>query len=355
MSSAVQLLNRIGALISKGELMNLDDLKEFSVPKTGNRLRTDLDTMVVKDEYMAEGFLYERKIHMIYADPAAGKSTVAQQVAIELSAGRPLFGSLVVARPFRVYYIQLEGDYEESINRGQLMEKSGPINCENLCWDDTLVGLNVLNKESVDKLIENIRLYMPEPDLIIIDPIYQAIVGDLSKPEIAAAYCHFSSYLRHYFKCALLHIHHTPKESFDQTGAKIERQTFFGSQWFAAHMNAMYYLKTVDKKRGKTALYNKKQRNGNMLREIDLTFDLESHTVYIEREPSNMTGRERVLDYLKQCKRAGNKPSIYEIMEGCQLTCTWARNLTVNLVKNGLVEVTKSNKGLKLYEILGQF
>lgn len=322
------------------------------------KFKEDFYNLNTEQAPLAEGFLYKHKVHMLYADPGAGKSTITQQLALELAAGKPVFKVLDVPHPMKVYYIQLEGDLAESIERMRLMSGFGTEgfvepNFDNLYWDRDHVGLNVIDQTQVTRLINDIMEIMPEPDLIIIDPIYQAIVGDLSKPEVPMAYCRFSAFIRNIFNCAILHVHHTPKESADKNGDIIKRQTFYGSQWFAAHMNSMYYLDAVNKKTGKTVLYNKKQRNSNMLPEIQLSYDVETHSVYIEQDEKKMDGRERFMHFINESKKQDRWVSIYDIMEETLLACSYCRNLIGNLKKNKVLGERISNKGKKMYQILG--
>lgn len=326
--------------------------------ETVNPLEYDFYNLKTEQLALAEGFLYRYKVHMLYADPGVGKSTLTQQLSLELSSGRPVFGSLAVSQPFKVYYLQLEGDMEETIERMRLMsgyetDKFQKPNFDNLYWDNSHVGLNVMDQGQVIALARDIMKKMPDCDLVIIDPIYQAIVGDISKPEVATGYCRFSSMLQTMLNCAILHVHHTPKQQVNKDGESVDRETFYGSQWFAAHMNSMYYLKQMDKKNGKSILYNKKQRNSNNMAEILLTYDIETHSVYIEDDLTNMTGHERVVHYLRECKKTDFKPSLYQIKDAVKLSHAYVRHVNEQLFKSGMLTSHKMKSGLKLYEILG--
>ena len=324
-----------------------------AAPHHGAALEVDIRTLDTNINALVEGFIYEKSIHIIYADPGSGKSTIAMQIIAALSSGTKLFGELEVPKPRNVYYIQLESSYEETIERLRLVEKSIPINHGNLWIDDYLKGVNVVKEEQALAVIQRIEQNCVLPELIIIDPIYAAVAGGLSKDEVGSAFCRFSSMLQDYFKCSILHFHHTSKDTYAQDGQKINRDnSFYGSQWLAAHPHNMYHLTVPDKtKHDRVTLYMKKSRNSNLLPEIMLHFDPETQTNYIERDPLQMSGKEKAIFFLRKFKEADAWPSFYDIMDKAKLSQSHLRRIFDGLFKDGMLLYKTTEKGKKLYQL----
>ena len=56
-------------------------------PVTGSNLKDLVDSPKEKRPIIAQGFLHEKSVIMIAADPGTGKSLIALQAALQLSAG----------------------------------------------------------------------------------------------------------------------------------------------------------------------------------------------------------------------------------------------------------------------------
>lgn len=335
--------------------MQFEHLKQAQ-PYHGAVIGIDIESLDTTQVPLVEGFLYEKSIHLIYADPGVGKSTIAIQLAASLSSGTKLFGQLDVPRPRRVYYIQMESSYEETIDRLRLIKETVPMNFGNLWIDDKLKGVNVCKEEHGRMVIDRIRENCIIPELVIIDPIYAIVSGGLSKDDVASSFCRFSSLLQSELDCAVLHLHHTSKDVYSQDGKKIDRDnSFYGSQWLAAHPHNMFHLTKPDPKRhDRVTLYRKKSRNANLLPEIMLHFDAETHTNYIETDPTQMSGKEKVIHFLRKYKESGAAvwPSFYDIQDKVQLSQSHLRRVIEGLCSDGLLESRKTEKGKKVYQLI---
>lgn len=284
----------------------------MSTLKTGSTLLDDLDNLQIVSHPLVEDFLYHPKITMLAADPGTGKSLIALQLALSLSSATPLFGVLGVPKPVRVYYLQLEGDYEEFIERMRSMRQVIPLDAEYLCWDTTPV-LNVFDSTHREQLFKRIHSW-GKPDLIIVDPIYRAVSGGLSKDEPASAFVAFSSQMKAEFDCAQLLIHHTHRPSKDRDGFKVaEDDPFYGSQWLKAHVDVSYHLEHAHTSGSSSTLTNKKSRGANVLKKLSLTYHPETMTcemVFTAQEGDALT---RILAYIAFCKQQGKETDFYEV------------------------------------------
>src|SRR3990167_1938779 len=205
--------------------------------RSGDALQADLDTLQVAHHPLVEGLLYQGHTTFIAGEPGGGKSIVATQLALSLSSGSAAFGTLAVAAPRRVYYLQLEGSYPDTIDRIRRMLTKVPVTPANLAWDFR-TGLDLLDPNQASQLLTDITSWAV-PDLLVIDPLYQAVFGELSAELPTKALLRFLDRARMMFpSCAILLIHHTRKTSYGSDGKKIqEADPFYGSQWLKAYVD----------------------------------------------------------------------------------------------------------------------
>ena len=316
--------------------------------RTGADLRKDLANLEVTIEPLIDEFLYKGMVMLLAANPGTGKSVLATQIAASLSCGASVFDLLPVPRPCRVYYIQLEGTYYETIERLRHMEPQIPFDEVNLCWD-VCDYLNVERADHIAKLIERIQAF-GSPDLIIIDPIYMTVRGGLSKDAPATAFVQFSHTLRQQFGCALLLIHHTHRERYATDGTKIEEaDPFYGSQWLKAHVDVSYLVEVVDKAHTQIRLENKKARGGNVHKRLILHFRPETYTCYLERDAKEIDALTRVLAFIHECKKSGRSTDFYEVLGVSHLSMSHLRRLQRDTILSDHVEFSKSRGGKTIW------
>ena len=282
--------------------------------RTATTLAADLDAPPAHALPLVQDFLYQPKVTMLAAEPGVGKSLLATQLALSLSSGTPLFEFLPVPTPQPVYYLQLEGDYEEFLDRVRQMRQLIPVNPDLLCWD-TFPVLNVLREESGQRLIQRIKSWRI-PALVIIDPIYRTVFGGLSKDEPASAFVRFSTLLQAELGCAQLLLHHTHRPSRTRDGDLIvEADPFYGSQWLKAHVDVSYHMEATDKERSAVRLTCKKSRGANVLESLYLAYHLETMTCSMNVDSKEGDILNRIIIFLNICKQSGKDTDSYEVAE----------------------------------------
>lgn len=307
--------------------------------RTGAALRSDIDNLFLISTPIIEEFFYEQTVLMLAAEPGAGKSVIATQLALSASSGVPFLGHLTMPKPRRVYYLQLEGAYAEFIERIRMMEGVIPLNTDNLCWDPC-EGLNVMRPDHIQSVISRITAW-GAPDIIIIDPIYMAVVGGLSKDEPASAFVRFSNLLKQTFHCAIILVHHTHRPRHANDGKLIdEDDPFYGSQWLKAHVDVSYLLRRTDKTGQHVALENKKSRGTNVKKRLELEFDPTTFTCHIKTD--NLDALERVLHIIRDFKKQGKDTTFYEVLEVSHLSVAHLRRLQMRQEVLAEVEFIKS-------------
>ena len=300
----------------KGLPMHEDD--SISPPLTG----TALEYEVLKGEHTHHpivcDFLYEHAVLMVFATGGVGKSTLALQAGLEISAGVPVWGYLPVPKPRVVYYIQFERHKKESLERLKNFREKYNINYDNFWLDAELTHLNIEYKNDFNHIINRIKHFC-KPDLVILDPIYGCVEGALSDEKPAKTIIRLSKSLQHEFDCSVWMNHHNPKDVINKDGDKVERDDPYGSRHFNSHVTIQYYLK----KEGETgSSLNKQKDNWNVgIKRIPLNYDGEHQMSFIdEKVGRGFAVEDRVVKLLKECSTLNKKLTFAEIeqnLKGC--------------------------------------
>ena len=308
-------------------------------PRTGSDLLADIATFSHSLPVLVPDFLYGQTVTMLAADPGAGKSIISMQLALSLTSATPLFGTLPIPEPKRVYYLQLEGAYHHSLERLRLMQTVIPLSAEKLCWDMG-EGLNVMREQDCLNLEKRIATF-GKPDLIILDPMYMAVSGGLAEDRSASAFVRFSNRLLQTFGCSLWHNHHTHRTRYAKDGEEVqESDPFYGSQWLKAHMDASWHLSRNAS--NKVRLECKKDRNSSLTHRIDLVYHEDSMTCenILYQDSAAMT---RVMNFLSECKKRNMVTTFAEIQSKTGVSHAHLRRLKNEIGRLGIVDFINSN------------
>ena len=320
----------------------------LSIPRTGELLQKDLANLSLELPMLISDFLYAQTSTMLASDPGIGKSIISMQVALSLSSGTTLFGTFAIPQPQKVYYLQLEGSYYQTIERLRLMQQKIPILVENLCWDMG-EGFNVLRESDWLKIEQRIKTF-GKPALLIIDPIYMIVAGGLSEDRPASAFVRFSNALLQTFGTANWLNHHTHRSHYSKNGEKVEEDDpFYGSQWLKAHLDASWLMTRSGK--SKVRLECKKDRNSTLTRRVDLVYHEDSMTCenVLYAEAPAMT---KVLTLISECKVRNITISFSEIQEKTGVSHAHLRRLQNEIGKLNLVRFIKSSGKSTLWQPL---
>ena len=321
-------------------------------PRTGEEITHDLENLESTRAPIVEDFLHERTVFMLAADPGAGKSVISTQLALSLTTATPLFGLLHIPQPRKVYYLQLEGSYEESIERIRDMQTELKLDPALLAWDDCR-GMDVGNLSVAKDLIQTIGRFWA-PEVVIVDSLYKLVKGSLKEDTGAKAAIDFLDLLMATYNCAVFLNHHTHRTSYAKDGKKIEEEDpFYGSQWLKAHVDTGYLLRSMNVQRSQCALYCKKSRGGDVIKQVFLEYDPESHlcrAMNAETDGHKMSGEARVIEFLKGVKRNGRTTDFVEVMTTCELSRAHLRRIQLRLLKLGVIKCNKRLGRKRLWE-----
>lgn len=293
----------------------------------------------------ADGLLFEKSSIMLSADPGTGKSILALQATCQLASGLPLFGSLLVPNPIKVYYIQKERPQLEVLERLKILNESIKINWDNLIVDSLLQILNLSDLKYCDLIASRIAKH--EPKLIVIDPI-GAGLGGLSKDEIANNFCTMLTFIQSRIGNTYWLNHHTTKQQYTQTGEKIDKEKpFYGSQWLDAFVTGHYHITGND---NGTNWRKTKDNYGLLLSRFSLEYEPDTNLSYLKLD--NMLAKDKIINYINSIK--SHKKS-FKFSELAQVTGCAIRTLRHTLTDPIFKTLLKSSKAIgeaTLYEII---
>lgn len=296
---------------------------------TGEELRRDILSPVLARKPIVSELVYDKDIFLLTSDAGAGKSIFATQLAISLTFKRPFLG-LDIPESKRVLYIQLEGDYEENVERMKYMEQEGGIIIDekNLLWAEEKT-LEVLDPASVSGFLARIDKTGFKPEVVIIDPIYKLSGQDISSGVAALGVIRFSDKLQNKWSCANILIHHNLKDSYAQDGKKVNKDdSYYGHSFIKNHIRTSYAMRVTGEYT--RSLIRKKGRGSDTRRQLELDYNPETYCLSIsEHEKPHKRGKhyERFYTFLESKQKANQSTHAKEIIEECEITYDQLRTL----------------------------
>lgn len=320
----------------------------------GQLLKTRIHATKESRPPIIEGLIHEKSVIMNSSDPGAGKSIVSAVIIAQSSIGLPVFGQLFVPKPVISYYIPFERGSQEIEERFKHIERTIPIEYDNIYVNENFMGMNVINDKHADEIMLNIKNDIGERklDVIYLDSIYQSVAGGLSNDEKASLFTRFSTRLQVEFKCAIYMNHHTVKQSYaSETGFVIEKDDpFYGSQWLKAHCTGGYYMKRTKDSEG-PQMMNKKDSHSCLLPQINLIYEPENYTVFMKGLDKTIPAKDRLLMSYRSFRKSLKTVTFREI-QGCMMGVSdgHLRELLRTPPWTTAFERSKSNDGSTLYK-----
>lgn len=256
---------------------------------------------------LIENLLYERDNVLQVGKEKANKTTFWLQACCALTSSEPLFGQYDVPRPIDVVYLQAEGKLASTKQCTERMTRVIP--CDKSKFSILYYPSIPLNSEpgllQVKSDIDSWR----RPELIVIDPLYQSMQGDICSQEQSSAMTASLRLLSEYYKCAIVLIHHAHRPKRAETGAIIEEgdDSIFGSFVWKAWPDSVFLIEKVQGNKLYRRFSCNTQRMGNVVESVDLTL--------VEPDPFYLQLRGgQPIDALVDSKLDGTPLSIAEIV-----------------------------------------
>lgn len=299
---------------------------------------------------IAEGLLYEKTCLLMTSQPGVGKSALSIQAAVELASGLPIFGFFHVPNPVKVLYIQSERSIVETIERLQTIEKTYPINYDNLVITDEYQFLNLLNPNHLEVFLDCVVRDCVEADVTFIDPIYSTVSGGLKEDRPASAFTKAMSLLQKKINCALWLNHHDVKEQHDKGKVLNKVQKFYGAQWLMAAATGSYDIERNADKDG-VLLTCKKDNYSLLNKEIPLIYNPETMLSHLD-STHKLPARDRFMNYLQAKKISEDEFTFYNIKDAILVSDSILRDLLSDTTISTLLTARKGNKNKLFYRML---
>ena len=283
---------------------------------------------------LVQDFLHANCCLMLTGETGKGKSVLAAQLALSLSSATPLFGSLEIPRPCRVYYMQLEGSFAEQLRRLHFMQTVIPLNTDNLYWDADRLS-NPLTR------YDRIATAFPQPpDVVILDPIYKFTGGDIAKAEPALTIVRFSDRLMSSLGCTVVMLHHPHREKLTVYGKPIvEEDFYYGHSFLKNHVEVSYVFKPLDVAGERGQLIRKKHREENTLEVLDLLYHPETYTCSMLPQASPLNKRQQVEAFLRHL--TGQTTSFLDVKAALPISTQFLRELQLEYERAGQLKILR--------------
>jgi len=307
------------------------------------------------NNYLIENFLWKNDIAIILAPEKAGKSFLSFQMAFALTCGEPFLGAYEVARPLNVLYIQAEGSMQETQDRVSRAIQQGGLSWDPKRWGHMFPpALSLDTDEGYEKLASDIQEYNEthnfKPEVIVIDPLYMAMEGDLSDNKAARMFCRNTRRLKDDLNCSFIIAHHQHRGKIDQNGNPIDEgdNAIMGSfVWkaFATHVLRVFY----NKKEETRTVTCDTQRNAQVEKRIVLKLIEEPALMLIPvGHKTNNKVEANVVQFLKH-----NGPyAAADLSKETGLDYQSVRNIYTKLKKNKVIKLSDKRSTKVLYELV---
>lgn len=306
----------------------------FKPPKSGDDLRAAFVNPPPPRAAVVEEFLYRRKLTYIIADPGTGKSTIATQLACSVAGAVPVFGLFNVPKPLRVYYAAFETEWDEFQESCAMIRKQFAYDEDLIRFDEEMLGVNVLDQDHAQLFAG--KIHAQKPGLIILDPLYLLVAGDVKEGVVASSVARWMATLAVQCECPVLALHHTHKERQDKDGKEVkERDRSYGSRWLKASAT-LWWQMTESAGGDGVVLENLKDRYKLSRRKISLKYDPSTRCAM-----GQTGGRqylvERISEFINQHSE-GTELTFTEIAEHVDCSANYVYELTKTDLLRGRLE-----------------
>ena len=311
---------------------------------------------------MADGFIADPSITMLYATDGIGKSLIGVQMAMELASGLPVFKTLHIESPQKVIYVVAERSIKEPVKRIKRMfndpDYAGRIKLENLSITTEFQGRDISNASNFEDLLSVLRRHaenMHGCDMVVFDPLYALVKGDLKEDKAINAVFSFFRAASALLNANIFFFHHENRGQRLEGAEERTGQDFYGNKFISGLCTAVWHMKREDKRdQFKTALLNEKDTEGALIPKITLIYDPDFNTVQADVSSSTKAKDLSVTAFLYEAKKARRLFTSEQFFAETHISIhkVSERRMIAKLVKDGRIKNTAEN-GLKgIYQSL---
>ena len=224
---------------------------------------------------LVDNIIWTREKVIMIGDAGIGKSIFSQQMCFALSTGEPFLSEFLTTECCTLI-VQAEGELGETRMRVENMLEGASWKADNFNLIfypglalDTDKGCRIL-MNIIDAKIDD---EMPTPKLIVLDPLYMMMQGDICNQKDVTAFCKNMRLITAKYECALLIIHHKHRLRRSPDGKVVHEgaDAIFGSFAWKAFVDRLYNFSATGTG-GIRRLTSDKKRSGKGIDSIDLSF-----------------------------------------------------------------------------------
>ena len=179
------------------------------------------------------GIMYEESRSIIYGKYKSLKSMLAMHMALCIGSGKDWLGYDTKEGGGKVLYLQIEMPHRFMKKRLVQMLKGWPDGIDGLERHNVFIWTEPFIKIDQKEGIALVEKYLAEikPDLLIIDPLYKVMSGNILDPNSVRIFLDNLDKIIARHNCAILIISHTRKGVYDEWGSDDLIGAMFLSAW----------------------------------------------------------------------------------------------------------------------------
>jgi len=275
-------------------------------------------------DWIADGFITEPSITMIYATDGIGKSLIGVQAAMELASGLPVFKTFHTTRDYKVIYVMAERSIKEPMKRVKRMltdaDFKGRVKPENILITTTFQGKDLSRPDMTALLLAHLKQLgesIGGMDIVFFDPLYALVRGDLKSDEAINSVFNFFRTLGSDTGASICFIHHENRGQRSEGATERTGQDFYGNKFISGLCTAVWHMVRVGKPEDmRTKLMNQKDTESALASSIALEYD-PVHGSVKANVSHNAKAKDSMIDaFLRKCFHEGRRFDGEEFSEG---------------------------------------
>ncbi len=264
------------------------DLKEKRKPiplsMYGDVFYKFIETLSDKVDWIADGFITDPSITMLYATDGIGKSLIGIQCALELANGLPVFKSFHVDKQMKIIYVVAERSVKEPAKRIKRMMKDpdykGLIKFDNFKITTEFQGKDLSDPKTSDVLLDILKQHSSDiggADIVFFDPLYALVKGDLKDDQAINGVFDFFRKIGNEMQANVFFLHHENRGQRQQGGQGRSGQDYYGNKFISGLCTAVWHM--VKDTSFKTVIAVEKDSESALIPKMILEYSPEFNTV----------------------------------------------------------------------------
>ncbi|KKM15955.1 hypothetical protein LCGC14_1690770 [marine sediment metagenome] len=242
------------------------------------------------DAIISNGVLYEQNKLIMYGREGIGKSMLAMNLDMSLIGGVPWAG-FDITGDHRVIYLQMEIPHPLLHKRLTKMYEAWKVLYGDpkdmldrlYVWTEPFLKLD----DAVGYKLLRAQLEKVKPTILIVDPLYKALSGNILDPNSARAFVDSIDALMAEFKFCLILIHHTRKGTIDEESDANPDDDMLGSAVFSWWADTIIKVTKKGERDRKVLLqlsFDKVRHAEDMIEPKEVIFDREDLQFYLSEK-----------------------------------------------------------------------